>query len=426
MSQNPFVIGKPVPPERFVGRTFEIAVAYAHISQRGHLALWGGPGMGRSSFLELLASPEVWEQHGEDPSQTVIVLVNCENINPFTPSGFWREVLTVLKDNLENLPALQTEIDKFLANEQTTKDTLSQVLQKLGKQKKFLLLLVDDFDAALHKNEQYTEANMQQFLSEIRSLAVHSPAGKHLSMVVTSLNRLNELGPQLNFNASPWYNHYLFQSLKPLTDKEVKQLLQPLAIHKKPELREAIREIAGGHPRLLQIAGFLLHEIERRTSNKPDPQAFIKEFESRNKQLFQFIWTRCSEVEQGLLMLIALSGLKGRLHKNRTFDLSDIDLIFSIRERELTNLEEQGVIIRTIEEGKPIIYSFTSAMMEQWVIQENWLTKDASIKEREKVFAKLVSTKQLGQINWFWNHRNNLLDGVEFFGKLVDAFKILF
>ncbi len=113
MSNNPFVVGKPVPPEYFVGREYEIAVSFSQISQRGHLAIWGAPGMGRSSFLDLLASPIIWKDRGLDPSNAVIALMSCENIYPFTPSAFWREVLSVAKDKLGKETQLQAEICTF-------------------------------------------------------------------------------------------------------------------------------------------------------------------------------------------------------------------------------------------------------------------------------------------------------------------------
>lgn len=422
LSKNPFVVGKPVPPEFFVGRKYEIAVSFAQISQRGHLAIWGGPGIGRSSILELLASPTVWEQNGLQPSEAVIALLSCENINPFTPSSFWREVLSVMKDNLESESALQTEIEKLLKQGQTTKDSLNKILQKLGRKHKFLVLLVNDFDVALQENKEYTEANMQQFLSECRSLAVASGGGKHLSMVVTSLKRLSDLGPQLNLNASPWYNHYLFQQLKPLNDKEIEQLLgvMPMTL----ALREAIREIAGRDPRLLQIAGFLLYtqlETDREANRVPNFQEFIKNFETQTRHIFQNTWNRCSEIEQTLLMLLALSNLKGRLHQNKSFDLGNIDLIFTQRGREMTNLEEQGIIIYKNSEDKSV-YAFASLMMERWVIQEVWNTDNALIKERERVFLQLISHKQLSQINSIWQQKDNILSAIEWFGKLVAAF----
>lgn len=419
MLHNPFTVGKPVPPQSFVGRTSEIAAAFDQIYNRSHLAIWGGPRMGKSSFLEKLASPEVWEEYGLDPSEAAIVLFSCENIVPFTASGFWQEVLSNLKDNE---PALQADIERLLRQGQATKDSLRQVLRKLGQKGKFLVLLVDDYDAALYPNEQYTEANMEVFLSECRNLAYHAPERRYLSMIVTSLKRLNELGPKLNLNASPWYNHYLFQSLQAFTKTEVDQLLA--GIRTTPALRDAIREIADGHPALLQIAAYLLY-IELQTGKVPNAEAFVRDFESTTRQIFENIWARCTGVEQAVLMLIALSGLKGRLHRQRQFDLSDINMIFTQRERELSGLEEQGVIIHTVNEEEKL-YSFTSSIMERWVIQEAWNTNDPSVRDREKVFLNLMSHQQAEKvtktIHWLGQHRDVVPSIVEWLGKVLAAF----
>ncbi|MFM6816139.1 MAG: ATP-binding protein, partial [Dolichospermum sp.] len=93
-------------------------------------------------------------------------------------------------------PQLQGEI-KPLLERTVTNDSLRQALRRLGKKDKFLLLLVDDFDAALVSNDQYTEAEMGTFLAQCRSLAVHAEESQYLSMIVTSLEPLSKPGPPL-------------------------------------------------------------------------------------------------------------------------------------------------------------------------------------------------------------------------------------
>ncbi|NET80696.1 MAG: hypothetical protein F6J94_01470 [Moorea sp. SIO1F2] len=391
---NPFVVGAPVPPDRFVGRQSEILAGFNQISNRSNLAIWGGPGMGKTSFLELLASPDVWKEYGQDPSQAVMVLLSCESIQPFTASGFWQEVLTELIYKLDSEPDLQTEIETLLDHGKATARAMPQVLRKLGKHNKFLVLLVDDYDAALRENPHYTQADMEAFLSECRSIAYHSRERRYLSMIVTSLRRLNELGPSLTPDKSPWYNHYLFRSLKPLTETEVEQLMASIPIT--PALRNVIKDRAGGHPALLQIAGSLLFRALR-TGKLPDTETFIKEFESQTRHIFQNIWQRCSDVEQGLLILMAWSKLKGGLEQKITIDLSDIDLtkidvIFSQHQRELTNLVEQGVIIDKYQDelgnGR---YSFASLGMEQWIIQEIQTSDQALVQKWQTILLKLMN-----------------------------------
>lgn len=391
---NPFVVGAPVPPDGFVGRKSLIETAFDQIYIRSNLSIWGGPGMGKTSFLELLASPEVWKEYGQNPSQAVMVLLSCESIQPFTASGFWQEVLTELIDKLDSEPDLKSVIETLLDQGQATARGMRQVLAKLGKRNKFLVLLVDDYDAALRENPHYTQADIEVFTNECRSIASQSREREYLSMIVTSLTRLNELGPSLTPDKSPWYSHYLFRVLRPFTKNEVDTLLQGIPIT--PALRDVIQNMAGGHPALLQIAGSLLFRALR-TGKLPDTETFTKEFESQTRHIFEDIWQRCKDVEQGLLILMAWSKLKGGLDQKITIDLSDIDLtkidvIFSQHQRELTNLVEQGVIIDQDQEqlgnGR---YSFASLGMEQWVIQEIQTSDKALVQKWQTILLELIN-----------------------------------
>ena len=159
-SQNPFFIGGPVPPEHFVGRTSEVNAAFDQILNRSHLAIWGSPGMGKSSFLQFLDSSQSWGKRGLSFSDAVIVYLNCTDINPFRPPAFWREVLSLLKDKSEGDASLQSEVDEILKKPTVEKSDLRRVLRKIGQRNKFLLLLLDDYDAALRPNENYTESEM--------------------------------------------------------------------------------------------------------------------------------------------------------------------------------------------------------------------------------------------------------------------------
>ncbi len=420
-SQNPFVVGTPIIPERFVGRKSLIAAAFDQIHNRSHLAVWGGLGTGKTSFLVKLASPDTWKQHGLDSSIAVIVRFSCEEIEPFTPSGFWKKLLSLLKDNLDNEPELQANINTLLAESRASRDSLRQLLGELAQRGKFLVLLVDDYDVALAQSQQYSEDNMQQFLSECRNLAVYSEPKRNLSIIVTSKKRLNDLGPRLNPNASPWYNHYLFRQIKPFDNTEIEQFLQPFNKPITTELRQAIEEIAGGHPSLLQIASFLLYQ-ELRNNTLPQIEEFVKEFESSTQQFFDSTWQRCNPKDQNLLMLMALAKLRGRLEKRR-YDLKDVDLIFTQSERNLTNLEEQGVIKRTASNGD-ISYLFTSSLMEKWVIQEIWNCDEDSLKKRQKEFLNIMSHQQAenmkNAIVWVGKHRNDVISSLKFIYPIVE------
>lgn len=416
---NPFFPGKPVPPEHFVGRTSEVNFAFDQIHNRSHFAIWGGPGMGKTSFLKKLASEQALVERGMDPSQAVIVLLNGQDIIPFTPAAFWREVLNLIHDKLDNDPQLQAEISLLLENT-VTNESLRSALKRLGRKDKFLILLVDDFDAALVTNDNYTEAEMETFLAQCRSLAVHAEESKYLSMIVTSLERLSKLGPKPNPNASPWYNHYLFQSLKLFNTSELVELL---TIIRPPTLRGETINITGGHPTLVQIAGFLLFgELQR--GNKADINTFAKSLESDTRQIFQTIWDRCNETDQALLMLIALLDMEGHIQEIK-FNLSGVGRILTQDTTILRKLEEQGIIISSFTPTGNF-YSFTSLLMKKWVTQEILNTPEKLIRDRERVFISLISHGQVKRIQevvtWLRNNPERVKSVLDWIIKIVPVF----
>ena len=421
MTPNPFFPGKPVPTESFIGRKSEINFAFDQIYNRSHFAIWGGPGMGKSSFLRKLANKQIWTEYGLDPSQGIPVVLNCQsqNLIPFTPGGFWRESVSLLHDKLDSEPELQAEI-KPLLEKTVTGDSLRQALRILGRKNKFLLLLVDDFDAALVTNNQYTENEMETFLAQCRSLAVHAEESEHFSMIVASLQRLNELGPKLNPNASPWYNHYLFQPLKLFTTEELVELL---TIIRPPTLRHEIINITGGHPTLVQTAGFFLYR-ELQNGNNANINSFAGNFERDTQQIFQTIWHRCNPKEQVLLMLIALLDMGGHIGE-LNFKLKGIGRIFTQDERSLIRLEEQGVITSSPRDNEKF-YSFTSPLMKKWVIQEILQTPEQSIRDREKEFMNLMSHGQVNKVKevvtWLGKHPEQVGSALDWITKVVPLF----
>ncbi len=407
--RNPFFVGAPVPPEYFVGRRSAIAAAFDQIYNRGHLAIWGNTGIGKSSFLQFLASPQVWQERGLNIDEAIIVSLNCSLIVPFTPDAFWQEFLSLLQEQLGDENFLQTDIDKLLNSEKLTIRNIRQILQKTGQRNRFLLLLLDNYEDALYPNKNYTEAEMQVFLSEFRNLAIHSKERYYLSTVVTSRKRLTELGPEVYPSSSPWYNHYLFLSLQPFNNREISELisLMPAELNLLPELRQVIQEMCGGYPALLQNAGYLIYNIWR-NGQILNIETFAQEFYKATKHIFQDWWLSFNETEQILLMLIALSRLQGRLNQRR-YDLSDIDIVFSQQQRALSNLEEQGFIRRAEQQGN-ILYQFTSSMMEFWVLKEIESSDDGGLAQRQRVVLNLMSRKQVEQIQsafrWLWQNKD--------------------
>nr|WP_293104579.1 hypothetical protein [Okeania sp. SIO2F4] len=135
---------------------------------------------------------------------------------------------------------------------------------------------------------------------------------------------------------------------------------------------------------------------KRRSGETLNAEIFANEFVAATENFFQETWQLANELEQTLLMLIALSNLEGRV-QNKRYDLGDINIIFSQKERELIDLEQRGVIKRTTKQENTV-YLFSSTIMEWWVIKEIENTNAETLKQREKVFINLMSHQQAEKV----------------------------
>ncbi|WP_088242656.1 ATP-binding protein [Calothrix rhizosoleniae] len=447
-STNPFFVGGPIPPNKFVGRTTEINIAFDQIINRSHLAIWGSSRMGKSSLLQYLTSSQIWEQQGLDSElcQAIFVYVNCTSIQPFTPTEFWREMLRellgIVKKNYGTCSwgiELSHVIDEILNRNEVNRSDLRTVLEKIGNHNKFLVLLLDDYDMALYSHDKYTETEMLTFLSEFRNLAVHSQEGEYLSTVVASSQPLNLLGPKITFKVSPWYNHYLFLPLKPFTLEETAEMFarMPTQLSLKPEQQKEVKKLTGGHPTLLETAGFLLYNNFRQ-GHKVIEKKFQEDFLNASQLIFESIWASCHHEEQLLLMLIVLRNLGSSLQKKDQFDLDCIEKILSQKERELFALEEQGVLQRKVcktinkrllrppIEEKREIFVISSFIMEWWITQEIINKRDEiRLRELERTALGLSHDQAVeisNLIRWLWNNPNEIQHNVDWFSTLVATF----
>ncbi|WP_019499690.1 ATP-binding protein [Pseudanabaena sp. PCC 6802] len=417
---NPFTVGKPVALDRFIGRKSEVETAFDQIFSRSHLAIWGGTGMGKSSLLKYVISPEAWHLRGHNISIAAIARVNCLALEPFTAAKFWRTVLRSIQTQLNGEVTLQTCLETLLQKEGNTSDDVLALLRELGKCNRYLVLLADDYDTALRSNPTHTEEDVEAFLSECRSIASLAEERQYLSMLVTSSRRLSDISPKLTPDKSPWYNHYLFRQLKPLTESEVTALFAGMPIT--PAIQEGIREMAGGNPTLLQNAGYLLYE-KLREGGRLDATAFANDFQGSTLQIFEAIWDLSTPLEQSLMMLVALTELQGKL-PNKNFDLGNIKNIFSQKEIELKVLVERGILQQTLKEDIAS-YSFASSIMEWWVVKKILNSNDKDLQDRQRIFLNLMSHKQAEQltrsIQWLWQNRDKVPSILEWVGKLLAA-----
>jgi hypothetical protein len=299
------------------------------------------------------------------------------------------------------------------------------LLTEIGKENKFLLLLLDNFDAALHRNADYLEADMRSYLSNFRNLVTHGEERVYISVIVTALKNLTELGPDITPGTSPWNNHYSQGYLTPFTDKEMSQWFQQLSIPWLLDLLEDIQNLSGAHPSLIQNAGFLLYSLSR-DGETQTLEEFARDFEQATRQYFVGAWKHSDDHEKTLLKFIALSHLEGRLNRRHQYTLDGVDIILSQKAKKLRNLEERGILCRRTDDNEQEVYEFTSSIMEWWVIQylEN-SENEPEITNREVIFLNL-NRDQVKQIRTIvkkiWQNKDTIKAVSGWLGGLAGAF----
>src|ERR1700691_188090 len=419
---NPFFVGGAVPPAHFVGRSAEISEIFSHIGNKSHLAIHGSPGLGKSSLLSAVERPETWQTRGLDPSVATVVSLNCGDFSPFTRQAFWRSVLERL-DNTGDA-GLQQLVTAGLNKSAPGRDDLQKVLAFLMKQSRLLVMLLDDFDAALRPGENHSENDVLKMKADLRALC-NEFGTKCLSQIVTSFHRLTDLGPELLPTGSPWYNQYLFLPLKPFTDEDAGTLFDRMspAWSLTQAQRDWIRELTDGHPALLQNACYLLWKSFQEKTQL-EPWQFADRLRGLTRQFFRDEWQFSNREERMALLLIALCRADGKV-PGREYNLSGIDTVLTQMRDKMFGLKDRGIVEERMEGAKPV-FRFRSSLMEWFVIQDLQDAKDEKeLAERQEVLFGL-SNKQVdkvkGAMSLMWKHKDAVTALVKFSGRLAGAF----
>ncbi|NEQ39857.1 MAG: ATP-binding protein [Okeania sp. SIO3I5] len=381
----------PVPPEKFVGRTSELYTLFDKINSRGHVAIYGSSGMGKTSLLKYVQSPNFWEEKGLDFSKALIVYHNCEA--SFTIDNFWRKVLEELKNEAENDEDIQAKINNVLDLETIEIIDIRPILRKIGEKDKFFLLLLDDYHGIVGTQEEYVNnleksREMETFVSELRNLAVHNIEGQYFSTIVTTFQKLHELGPTITRAGSPWYNHYSYLPLKPFIPEDIDEYFFEsngdfFSLIFENIQKEKVLEMTGGYPGLLQCVGDIFSRFDPVDIDTLNTK--LKDYADRT---FQDIWRNFEKNEQEILKLIAIDNSKGKL-RGKSYSLHGINKDFIRYSSILDNLEKKGLIYQLEQTNK---YNFYSSLMKDFVGKQ-LEDKNVSIAEDREILMILLNIK---------------------------------
>jgi tRNA A-37 threonylcarbamoyl transferase component Bud32 len=393
---NPFICGGPVPPSHFIGREREVQIIFDQITSHalGSIAICGDRRIGKTSLLQYVCNPEVLQEWGLSQDTYLFLFLDSQSISEFTPSRFWRRLLTLLlregKGNLS--PGM---IEGILVREEIGHTDFEIVLDEIGRRGQVLVLLLDEFEWVIRTGKD-TEPITRDFLSALRALMNRTP--KALALVVATCRELHELCRPIKFIGSPFDNEFTFRRLRPFSRREIDQLLdnalKGTGIEFTLEERDYICSLAGPHPLLIQLASSTL--LEFRTQGleiAPNSELIRTEFEELARYHLSQIWENCSREEQMLLSVLALKRLGECEESKWAYNGTAFERIFNRHERTLRDLLKRGLIAQV----KKTI-AVCPATFESWVLKEIRSADEEEFAKRETLLFDLLPRDEAEQV----------------------------
>ncbi len=423
--RNPYCVGNFVPAKDFIGRKEEFRIVLSQILNSSHWVFYGSRAMGKTSFLKYLAAPETWQKQDEINflvNNYFFVYLDCKLIDNFTFSIFWQEIL---KELISKTDFMQSEINQFLQESDLNKNHVKQILQRIKNQDKFLVLLLDNYDGIFEQNNNNDE--ILKFLKEFQYLKEHE-LGNCFSTIMTASKPLSEV-------ALKDMHDYLTHPSKPFKtfgNVEIVDLWSrmPDLLKQKEDLRKIVQEITGGYPELIQMLCFSLYNQLKDLTQQETPtietfETLESEFNDSAEKTLRYIWESLNDTQKGLLILIALYDVGGKIDKKDYYvgDIEDI-LADSKYKSNIENLKTRGIILfnsvkseKNIKQKKEVYY-FSASAMQEWIIREIAGDSQTQVAERERIF--LIMTK--GQLN---TQFSNIKNAINFIGENFETVKSL-
>jgi hypothetical protein len=423
--QNPFWVGRAVPPERFLGRRELARKLCDLVRSRQSVNLHGENGMGKGSLLRYLESELPWRALGwqQDWASILFVRLNCATLEPFQPAKLWKAIL----EGLGNHPqarassAVQIAVAAALAATPSRGDDLRPLLRQMGQEGLYLALLLYDYDIVLQTHPEYDAATARSHLQDFRSLAVSNPDGDFVAEVVATRRFVKDIGPPTR-RGSPWYNHYVRLPVLPFEEKEVGVVLEllPQALG---HLKEPISRLAGGHPTLLQHACWLAWDTHQ-AGDSLEIVKLISGLEQGTRHVLEDLWESSTREEQLILLLTAVQDLGGQLG-SQNYRLDDLSHVLLQYSHALRSLYERGLILGDpmfmgLQEGKQ--YPIFSPIMTWWVAGTPAITEAEQVRRRQLLLGRMSreQVERVGKVlTWLWDQRNEF---ASFIGTALGRF----
>jgi len=348
---NPFQYGNPALPEHLIGRTNQIHRIVKRIDNRGQSTAIIGPSRsGKTSILQYISDSELQTTLYSHPERLIFSYLHTSELsNECDPAGFWERILKPLQKRLmaDDTPvslskAYQTCQDKAFKN-----DELEELIVQLKQANWRLVLLLDGF---IGLSYHPVLGDKTGFLWGLRSLI--SRSGGTLILIITGNIPLSQFNKKIqHFSGTHLLSYFNFMDeviLDALEETEIDKLLCLGDFYFKESDYRFIKNLAGGHPYLLQVAASILwNSYEQSNEEESSKQQHVEqELYLKVKETLNRIWQSWTPSMQDAFTAIALSHLEklNVVFPKRMIDLERImSQLYEVKD-EVNELERYGFL----------------------------------------------------------------------------------
>jgi len=263
--RDPFIVGGPVPPKRFIGREREVKAIFDRLASPAPspagTAISGEARIGKTSLLHYICDSQVAEKRGLPPEKYTFVFIDSHTIVPFTPDSFWRYILKSLVTQQVYDPR---HIESLLKDgrKKVGSFELDTLFERIAQEGKLVVLLLDEFERVV----EHVSPDNPEILSLLQALINRPMRG--LALVLSSREPLSALFCDFRFSDSPFPASFTSLSLGPFSRAEADKLIETYTrdtgIRFSRTEKKRVYEVSRGHPYQLQSACHELFEQKAR------------------------------------------------------------------------------------------------------------------------------------------------------------------
>ena len=377
-TKNPFIYGRPVQGDEFVGRQTELSTIFNRLRNCDSTAVVGEPHIGKSSLLLHIANEATQQDFlGSDAQSLIISSLDLHPIgNDYAPRDFWDEVLSPMRERPGNAATARQVEEVAKAN--FSRRSLERLFNHLSKHGRRLVLLLDEFERLL----MHPNFNDPSFFALARSLSTRTGGLAIITASRLAVAEMNERGRGLLDTGSPFFNNVIEVRLRPFDQANIDVLLGRAGDKLSADDRRFVRRLAGKHPYLLQAMAAALLE----TTGTDRPVQATERFYERISFHFSDLWSSLDERSRTTAVILGLMELGGRAH-GRDFAFGEIEQV-EVFGPELQKLAELG-FAEQVDEG----WQFDRDHLllwrgQRWTINSQafvWWVRDVAIAETRAV-----------------------------------------